>query len=89
MTAVAPVGLQYAPSPGLSSLALGRRPFLLRRVHRYLDCQLGIAVMVAAATVNDFLVIAAASISATASAALDYLLGWQALNLLVVPGSAS
>ena len=35
---------------------------------------------------NDFLVIAAVRISAIASGALDYLLGWQALNLLVVPG---
>ena len=35
---------------------------------------------------NDFLVFAAVSISATASGALHHLLGWQALNLLVVPG---
>lgn len=35
---------------------------------------------------NDFLVFTAVGLSASAAGALHYLLGWQALNLLVIPG---
>jgi hypothetical protein len=35
---------------------------------------------------NDFLVFTTVAISASAAGALHHLLGWQAMNLLVLPG---
>ena len=69
---MAPAGLQHAPSPAVSSRAFGRGfAGADTRMHKMQP-------------LDDFLVIAANRISATAAGALHTC--WQALNLLVVSG---